>query len=96
MFSYEIFIESEDYEKCSVINKLLQSKNFHNDLFSYFNLYINIEKGRENIKGLLDAFNDLPIDDRIEKNKLKCKELLCDLDVSEESFWKKIDEWKKQ
>ena len=95
LFSLNSFIESEDYEKCSIINKSLQSKEFNNDLISYSNLYITIQKGKENIKGLLNAFNDLPSDDRIEKNKLKCKELLDDLDISEESFWKKIDEYGK-
>lgn len=90
LFSLNTFIESENYEKCSVINKILKSKKFTNDLISYSNLYITIQKGKKNITGLLDAFNDLPSDDRIEKNKLKCKELLDDLDVSEKSFWGKI------
>jgi len=88
-FAYNEFLESEDYEKCAIINKLIKTEKFDNTKESFINLYLKIFNQKKNIKNHvkilkeLQEENDLPADDIL----TSFENLLIDLDKSENNFW---------
>jgi len=86
IFSYDCFIESEEYEKCGIINKLLKKKNFDNNMYSYSNEYKLIQNGRKRMNILLEDCKEKNLNDLV----LSCKNVLLEYDDIEKGFWELI------
>jgi len=94
--SYNIFIENEEYEKCSIINELIKIKKFDNKSTSFFNLYTKIKDGKEKFRIILENLNELK---EINEENLdlvnRNEKLLKDIGEEENLFWKILEEWEK-
>ena len=86
IFSYDCFIESEEYEKCSVISKLLKKKKFDNDLYSFSDEYKRIQNGRKRMNLFLEDCKNNNLNELV----LNWKNLLLELDDIEKEFWELI------
>jgi hypothetical protein len=87
IYSYKIFIETEEYEKCGVLNDLINSKKINNDFPSFFNTYSTIQTQKNNIKIILKKLNDLPKDEKINNMILEAEYDLKEYDDLENDFW---------
>lgn len=83
VFAYEQFIESEEYEKCSVIN----SRKTDNNKDEYIGLYLKIQDEKKTINKLIEDLNELFEDSNTYSVKLIANNMLLSLNDSENRFW---------
>lgn len=99
IFSLNKFIETEEYEKCILLNKLINSKKFKKnkkDDHSHYQFYLWIQKAKNKINSSLEGLIGLR-DDSTSDNKglndsiKKGERLLETLEEDERDFFKRIE-----